>query len=219
MFGHLEVYHDTEPRSAALNMAVDEALLNATTSPAIRFYRWERPSISFGYFGLFAEVADQQPQRDLIRRWTGGGIVPHGEDLTYSVFIPRGDLIFARSSREIYSQLHDAIRRTLKTHGVNALLANDGAPKISEQCFANPVHADLLSNGKKIAGAAHRRSRVGLLHQGSIQISGLPDSFCDELAAILCDRFVRKSLAPELIARANELVQVKYGTTDWLMRR
>jgi lipoate-protein ligase A len=219
MLDQLEVYDDTEPRAAAVNMAVDEALLEIATSPVLRFYRWRSPALSFGYFGSFADVAEQRAHREIVRRWTGGGVVPHGEDLTYSVIIPARHSFFARSSLEIYSELHDAIRQALTTNGVEATLANSVAPKVSEHCFANAVRADVLSDGRTIAGAAHRRSRAGLLHQGSIQLPDLPGKFREDFARILCDRFERKTLAPELIARANAIAQAKYATDEWLMRR
>src|SRR5450755_3610789 len=109
MFGALEVYHDDIPRSAPMNMAVDEALLGSATFPVLRFYRWRSPALSFGYFGSYADVADQRDEREIVRRWTGGGVVPHGADLTYSVIIPASHPFFARSSLAIYSDLHDAI--------------------------------------------------------------------------------------------------------------
>ena len=219
LLGALEVYHDDIPRSAAMNMAVDEALLGSATFPTLRFYRWRGPALSFGYFGSYAEVADQRGKREIVRRWTGGGIVPHGADLTYSVIIPASHPFFARSSLAIYSELHDAIRKALTENGIAATLANAVSPKISEECFANAVRADVVSQGQKIAGAAHRRSRAGLLHQGSIQKAKLPDRFRTDLARILCDRFERKTLGPELIANANAIAQTKYATAEWLMRR
>jgi lipoate-protein ligase A len=219
MLDQLEVYDDAEPRSAALNMAVDEALLESATSSVLRFYRWRSPALSFGYFGSFADVSEQRAHREIVRRWTGGGVVPHGEDLTYSVIIPARHSFFARSSLEIYSELHDAIRQALTANGVEATLASAVAPKISENCFANAVRADVLSGGQKIAGAAHRRSRAGLLHQGSIQLPGLPAKFMEDFARALCDRFERKTVSPELIARANAIAQAKYATDEWLMRR
>jgi lipoate-protein ligase A len=219
MLDQLEVYDDAEPRAAALNMAVDEALLEIAMSPVLRFYRWRSPALSFGYFGSFADVSEQRAHREIVRRWTGGGVVPHGEDLTYSVIIPARHSFFARSSLEIYSELHDAIRRALIANGVEATLANSVAPKVSEHCFANAVRADVLSAGRKIAGAAHRRSRAGLLHQGSIQLPGLSAKFTGDFARALCDRFERKTLSAELIARADAIAQAKYATDEWLMRR
>jgi lipoate-protein ligase A len=215
----LDVYQDDIPRSAAMNMAVDEALLENATSPALRFYRWRGPALSFGYFGSYEDVADQHGEREIVRRWTGGGVVPHGADLTYSVIIPASHPFFARSSLAIYSDLHDAIRTALTENGIVATLAHAVSPKVGEECFANAVRADVISEGKKIAGAAHRRSRAGLLHQGSIQKAELPDRFRNDLARAVCDRFERKSLAPELIARANAIAQTKYATAEWLMRR
>ena len=215
----LRIYDDSEPRSAALNMALDEALLETSTSPTLRCYRWKGPALSFGYFGSYADVADQRSAREIVRRWTGGGVVPHGDDLTYSVIIPASHPFFARSSLAIYSGVHDAIREALTENGINATLANSVSPKVSENCFANPVRADVISDGRKIAGAAHRRSRTGLLHQGSIQNAKLPRRFIDDFARTLCDRFARRVLSQELIDRANSIAQAKYGTTEWLMRR
>lgn len=219
MLDELHVYDDVEPRSAALNMAVDEALLENASAPLLRFYRWRRPSISFGYFGHYAEVANQSSHREIVRRWTGGGIVPHGADLTYSVIIPATDPFFAQSSLDIYAEIHDSIRLALEANGVEANLAGSAAPKVSEACFANAVRADVLSEGRKIAGAAHRRTRAGLLHQGSIQRSDLPGRFRDDLARILCERSERKTASPEVLARASRIAETKYSAVEWLKRR
>ncbi len=118
MLDELLVYDDSEPRAAPLNMAVDEALLESATVPTLRFYRWRGPALSFGYFGSYADVADQRGDREIVRRWTGGGVVPHGDDLTYSVIIPASHPFFARSSLAIYSDLHEAIRMALQANGI-----------------------------------------------------------------------------------------------------
>src|SRR5256885_13539498 len=102
IFVGLDVYHDCDSRSAALNMAIDEALLEAATQPTIRFYRWDHSALSFGYFGKFSEVEGHSVECDIVRRWTGGGIVFHGADLTYSIGIPAQDLAFLESSMSIY---------------------------------------------------------------------------------------------------------------------
>jgi lipoyl(octanoyl) transferase len=219
MLDELHVHDDQEPRSAALNMAVDEALLETVVSPTLRFYRWRGPALSFGYFGAYADVAGQSGHREIVRRWTGGGIVPHGDDLTYSVIIPAAHPFFASSSLVTYSALHEAIRSALQANGIDATLASSISPKVSENCFANAVRADVISQGRKIAGAAHRRSRAGLLHQGSIQDARLPARFIDDFVRTLCDRFENKALSQELIDRATAIAQAKYGSTAWLLRR
>lgn len=215
----LHLYEESEARSAPLNMAIDEALLETVSIPSLRVYRWRRPAISFGYFGSVADVAQQQDEREIVRRWTGGGIVPHGDDLTYSVIIPATNGFFRHSSLEAYSAIHNAIRTALIKNGVNATLANDPSTKVSENCFANPVRADLICNGQKIAGAAHRRSRLGLLHQGSIQLPDLPGQFVEDLAEALCDQFERRTISRDVVDRASAIAEVKYGTNEWLMRR
>src|SRR6266487_2855232 len=110
IFAKLEICRDATPRSAAVNMAIDEALLETAKVPSIRFYRWNSPALSFGYFGKFADVAHYAPRRDLVRRWTGGGIVFHGDDLTYSIVIPANDPAFSESSMVIYEKIHCALR-------------------------------------------------------------------------------------------------------------
>src|SRR5205085_6704493 len=126
----LIVYHDIASRSAALNMAIDEALLETAEIATVRFYKWDHPALSFGYFGKFSEVAHHSAERDLVRRWTGGGIVFHGDDLTYSIVIPAADPVFSESSMSIYERIHNAIRAALVANGQSAQLAGKGAPRI-----------------------------------------------------------------------------------------
>src|SRR6266540_3003191 len=122
IFAAFDVYHDIAPHSAAMNMAIDEAMLESAAAPSIRFYRWESPALSFGYFGRFADVGDEASKRDLIRRWTGGGIVFHGEDLTYALVIPRSDPVFRKSSGAVYAAIHGALRNALVANGERAEL-------------------------------------------------------------------------------------------------
>jgi lipoate-protein ligase A len=120
LFTALHVYHDDGAHSGAMNMAIDEALLEHATAPSIRFYRWHSPALSFGYFGRFADVESYTRERDLVRRWTGGGIVFHGDDLTYSIVIPANDAAFSESSTSIYEKIHRALCRALNGIGVYA---------------------------------------------------------------------------------------------------
>src|SRR5437868_14729808 len=109
LFADLTIYHDEGRDSAAINMAIDEALLETAVVPTIRFYRWRSPALSFGYFGKFSDVALYTAERDLDRRWTGGGIVFHGDDLTHSIVIPATDPVFDESSISISATLHPAL--------------------------------------------------------------------------------------------------------------
>ena len=218
LFEHLLVHDDRGAASAALNMAIDEALLEQATLPILRFYSWERPSLSFGYFGKFAEIAVEEEKRDVVRRWTGGGSVLHGEDLTYALVTPATDRVSTLGPAAIYAQLHGAIRDALRLEGREAELANASEPKISGACFANPVRDDVLLSGRKIAGAAQRRTRGGFLHQGSIQISDMSDTFRARFAEALSEKIERAAISPAVLARAASLATEKYGTEAWLRR-
>ncbi len=238
----LNVYHDDDSsRCAAMNMAIDESLLERAEIPSIRFYRWGHAALSFGYFGRFADVANYAARRDLVRRWTGGGIVLHGDDLTYSIVIPANDAAFSESTMSIYEKVHRALRDALGSNGpelatvaavcdrriqINSAVTD----RCYNDCFANPVRADVMLDGRKIAGAAQRRTRTGLLHQGSIQLAagrvrptgghidvgnGLAERFAKELS----DDCSVKILGESLIERAHELAEQKYGSVSWLRRR
>ncbi len=207
------------PRTGALNMAIDELLVQSAKVPTLRFYRWSEPSVSFGYFGRFEEAQAFARGRALVRRWTGGGIVPHGgDDLTYSIMIGSADETFAYSPRMIYRRVHSAIERALQLVGVVAMLAKDDAPGTSEACFAKPVVADVIENGQKIAGAAQRRTRQGLLHQGSIQRSELGNIFAGEMARALSEQVLEEQIGSRVLAAAGILASQKYATKEWLHR-
>ena len=240
IFAELEVCKGAGPRSAAMNMAIDEALLQTAELPSIRFYRWNSPSLSFGYFGRFSNVARYAAERDLVRRWTGGGIVFHGDDLTYSIIIPAHDEMFVQSSAFIYAAIHSALCDVLDNLGLRAALVgptdpDDAGAAVNDRgyngvCFANPVRADVLVNGRKVAGAAQRRTRAGLLHQGSIQLAtgrvrptvghvdlgnDLSERFVNELSA----NHIKQKLDDDILNRAHEIAARKYETADWLQRR
>jgi lipoate-protein ligase A len=226
VFDRLEIVNDTEFRSAAMNMAIDEALLESANVSAIRFYRWNFPALSFGYFGKFSDVASYATQCDLVRRWTGGGIVFHGQDLTYSIVIPASSPVFDESPMSIYEKIHCALRNALVALGQRAAVAagGDRGTGINEagyngHCFAKPVHADVLVNGLKVAGAAQRRTRAGLLQQGSIQHVDLPKGFETRFARELSGNCAEQRIDNRILNRAREIATRKYDTEKWLRRR
>src|SRR5215471_13422225 len=214
LFTTLHAYHDAIPQSAAMNMAIDEALLESVTGPSIRFYRWQSPALSFGYFGKFADVAIYAGKRDLVRRWTGGGIVLHGDDLTYSILIPLHNAALAESSLAIYERIHRALAEAL--NGIGECAEVVGSTRCADRplhgvatnnCFANPVRADVMVNGRKIAGAAQRRTRRGLLHQGSIQSITLENDLAQRFARGLSADCSERQLERRILERARELAQ------------
>jgi lipoate-protein ligase A len=248
LFAELTFYHDESPHSAAVNMAIDEALLETAVVPTIRFYRWRSPAMSFGYFGKFCDMATYAAERDLVRRWTGGGIVLHGQDLTYSIVIPANDPVFDELSVAIYEKIHCALCGALAAGGQDAELASvttlcerpksrrgdlqtarrrTGDRRSLEtaicdrgyNCFANPVRADVMINGRKVAGAAQRRTRRGLLQQGSIQGFDMKTDLAQKFAQALSANCSEFKINEEIYRRARELAQEKYGTESWLRKR
>jgi lipoyl(octanoyl) transferase len=248
LFASLHVYHANTLHSAAMNMAIDEALLEHATAPSIRFYRWHAPALSFGYFEKFADVASCTHERDLVRRWTGGGIVFHGDDLTYSITIPANDAAFGESSISIYEKIHRVLANALLASGQDAKLSTVAAVRDRRKsrkadlqiasalenrrsldsavidrrynnCFANPVRADVMIDGRKVAGAAQRRTRSGLLQQGSIQGLDLGNGFGDRFARALSNNCSERKINEEILNRARELAHCKYGTAAWLRKR
>ena len=217
-FERLVVYDARSRADAALNMAIDEALLEQSDEPVLRFYNWKRAAISFGYFGEFARVESAAATHDLVRRWTGGGIVPHGDDLTYSLVTPASHPAFLQGPAAVYAALHAAIREALREENLHAELVATAPPKISDACFANPVRDDVVLDGRKIAGAAQRRTRAGFLHQGSIQLPQLPPAFREHFARALSPSLDRREIPAAVHARATDLAEQKYGTDAWLRR-
>jgi lipoate-protein ligase A len=153
-------------------MAWDEALLEhaaAAARPVLRFYGWTEPAATFGYFQRHAEVAQWTRLRPLIRRPTGGGLVPHDADWTYSLAFPPGHDWYALKAVESYRAVHEWVLAALGAAGATAELAPVSIPVGRGQCFLGAEQFDVVQAGQKIAGAAQRRTRQGLLIQGSIQ--------------------------------------------------
>lgn len=224
----LELIDDPEPRSATMNMAVDEALLNALAkSSVLRIYRWRGRAVSFGYFESHDAVRRRYPAEERVRRWTGGGTVEHGPDLTYSLLVPRSLPFAVQPAAETYRQIHAALARALACAGWReaSLQIVESAPATganSAACFVHPVRHDVLLGNRKIAGAAQRRTRHGLLHQGSVQglelTARLRTAFVCELARELAAQVLPRGMTVEELAEARKLDLEKYGTCAWMNR-
>jgi lipoate-protein ligase A len=157
---------------AARNMAMDEGLLATVAQrqrPVLRLYGWTQSAATFGYFQKYAEIAALTPLRPLIRRPTGGGLVPHDHDWTYSAAFPPGHEWYLVKAEESYRRIHDWLRLAFARLNLPTELAPCCKKTLPGQCFVGYEKFDLLWHGKKIAGAAQRRNQSGLLIQGSIQ--------------------------------------------------
>lgn len=216
------------PTASAENMAWDEALLAAVPrlgQPVLRFYGWTEPAATFGYFQKIAEVQRMTKLRPLIRRPTGGGLVPHDEDWTYSLAFPAGDPWHQFKAVESYRRVHEWIQAAFTRAGLATELAPCCRKEVPGQCFIGAEQFDVLWQGRKIAGAAQRRTRDGLLIQGSIQPPAgssrceFEKAFCDA-ARLLWDVEWRALEADAVLTdRVAELVREKYSRKDYNERR
>lgn len=206
------------PGSPSLNMAIDEALLRLVTVPILRLYRWDCPAISIGYFDSFRDVPAGRP---FVRRFTGGGLVDHARDLTYSIIVPREHPLNQAGPQESYCLIHQAVADALGRSGWTAELATQPAPNASNACFQKPVKFDVIQGGTKLAGAAQRRTREGCLHQGSILLPSDPDRDALEhalivhLTPLLAGELHPDELTAAETAKADQLDHDRYATEAW----
>ena len=211
----------SSPGSPALNMAMDEALLAGLGEiPVLRVYRWRAPAVSFGYF-LPSDAARQLAgERPVIRRWTGGGMVEHGRDFTWSLIVPADCPVHSLRPRDAYGALHGAVVRALGQAGIAATQVPLDLPApAGGLCMTAPAPGDVIFAGRKIAGAGQRRTRAGLLHQGTIGGVELPESFPRLLAATLADEMTAFPQERIPAVEAAALVESRYGTEAWLNLR
>jgi lipoate-protein ligase A len=202
-------------------MAVDEALLRLVGQPVLRIYEWSVPAVSLGYFQS-AAVAGQRP---FVRRYTGGGLVDHAHDVTYTVVLPRAHPWMEMSAPESYCHIHRGVQAALAACGVMGELTPAAHAIESDACFAKPVKFDIVNDAGKLSGAAQRRTREGLLHQGSILLpdparnADLLAGFAKAFAARL-DLIVEPGeLTAAESARAAELERDRYATDAWNLSR
>ena len=168
----------TRTTGAAENMATDFLLLQRYPNRNARFrhYGWRAPAFTFGYGQKIAFVRQQLPSGgtfDLCRRPTGGGMVDHRDDWTYALVIPRGHPLEEQRATSSYRAVHQAMAETFRTLGVAAMLkaaTDESDDPTSGVCFQRAEIHDVVDEktGAKIAGAAQKRNKHGLLFQGSV---------------------------------------------------
>ena len=165
---------DAEPRSGALNMAIDSALLRhaaATGNGFLRLYRWDPFCLSFGRHEPAARRYDRDTiEREaisVVRRPTGGRGVWHARELTYAVALPAAG---AGALRDVYREIHGTLAVALRCLGAEASLAPTGRTPALDAgaCFAAPVGGEVLVQGRKVVGSAQLREDGGILQHGSL---------------------------------------------------
>lgn len=215
-----ETWHfiNTGSHDPYYNMALDEALLNFVSrgeiDPVIRFYTWNPPTLSIGYFQRLSKEIDINKVKEkgygLVRRQTGGRGVLHDKELTYSVIVPESHPDMPKTVTEAYRVISEGLLEGFKSLGFDAYFAVPRSKEEREKlkqprssvCFDAPSWYELVVEGKKIAGSAQTRQKGVILQHGSIlqdvDIDDLFDMFIfknDRLKAKMKEAFVEKAVA------------------------
>ena len=150
-------------------MALDALLLRHSTTPVLRFYRWQGPWLSLGrhqrqwpsQWNALAASGDLQ----LVRRPSGGSAVLHAGGLTYALIWPDPP----RQRKEAYRQACQWLIDGFSSLGLPLQFGSEPAIGNKPNCFASATAADLVDPaGIKRVGSAQRWQRGRLLQHGEI---------------------------------------------------
>jgi lipoate-protein ligase A len=183
---------DTGCSSAEKNMQLDQNLLEELDPqgiPILHLYDWEGDCATFGHFldpyQFLCREKTRQNSLNLAKRPTGGGIIFHICDLAFSALIPSGHPDFSTNTLDNYAFINNGVIRALGAYLPRLdLLAEEPIPldlSCKQFCMAKPTKYDVMMHGKKIGGAAQRRTKRGLLHQGTISIALMPEAYLKEV--------------------------------------
>ncbi len=228
-------------------MARDEAILTAVgrgdSPPTIRFYRWDPPTISLGYFQSYSDYAAlPAPAGELavVRRQTGGGAILHDLELTYSVTLPLGHEFVAQGRANLlYERVHAAFAALLNRSGVPVERGPAGGTCSHNGpffCFERHSCFDVLAGGRKILGSAQRRTAEAVLQHGSLVLDRRFEQWtCATVRQYAPDLDILDHLQPIAVAIAGgpaetgilspaeldlaEGLTAKYAGDDWTRKR
>ncbi len=230
-------------------MAVDEVLLQWAVEQggcSWRFYGWNEPTLSLGYFQPHDTRREHAPSRvcPVVRRLTGGGAIVHDDELTYSVALPAAHPLAARRDT-LYEVIHNSLIEVLADLGLAAALCSPSIRRPQPQdpflCFQRRAPGDVLLGRAKIAGSAQRRRRGAVLQHGSVLLgrsvaaeelpglqevadqsisaTALADAWLTRLPARLGVVWAGQQLPEEQSQRAANLVDHRYGAASWTIGR
>lgn len=186
---------DTGIRSAAENMALDVALLadlKDEQEAILHLYEWEKDAATYGHFidpeNFLNMQGVSKTSLDLAKRPTGGGIIFHNCDLAFSVLVPSTHPAFSINPLDNYAFVNNRVIQAIgQMIDLSAELLPDEPQPLDDHCknfcMAKPTKYDVMIQGKKIGGAAQRKTRDGYLHQGSISIGFLSENYLREVLA------------------------------------
>jgi len=218
-------YVDSGACAGALNMALDEALVESVAAggaPTLRFYAWSPAAISFGYAQDPTREVDLDTCRalglDLVRRPTGGRAVLHWQELTYSVICRCDDERAGGRIEHTYRRIGECLVAGLHLFGVDVELEKaqlrQPRPKgnaVAQPCFSSTARWEIKYRGRKLVGSAQRRFADVVLQHGSIIIGNAHERLVDLL---LLDENHRRVWRRQLSADSTCLEQCTGGEVD-----
>ena len=161
-------------------MAIDKALFENFSQPVLRLYSWEK---SFT-FGISADISKLKDKKELLsyegnyaKRMTGGGILFHGNDISYAFLIPTS-YMGKLNVKQSYEKICLFLLNFYKSLGFNPIYAKDDTSidkSKNEFCQLGFEDYDILIQGKKMGGNAQRRSKNIIFQHGSIGLFNLDD--------------------------------------------
>lgn len=237
-----------EPARGSWNMAVDETLLQRAVQgggSALRFYQWDEPTLSLGYFQVYDSRDEHPPSANLpvVRRTTGGGAIVHDRELTYSFVTPIRDR-FSTAAQDFVRQFHKCLIATLAELGIEATLCGPVATDLEYEpflCFHRRNELDILVGTAKVVGSAQRRHQGALLQHGSIllarsanaeslpglaELPGATISHCElvrgwshRLGKLFGFDFAPSSLTKDELSDATGVERTRFADQNWTRKR
>lgn len=182
---------ESGPLPPQVIMAQDEELLNQLSDEndlLLHFYEWDGPCLTYGHFiDPFKHLHPEALKKydlQIARRPTGGGLIFHLTDLAFSLLVPASSPYFSLNTLDNYAFVNQLVIQAISQ--LSPQLKPElfpSSPKDSDSgqpkalfCMARPTPYDIMLHGKKVGGAAQRRTKRGFLHQGTISLA-LPPLF------------------------------------------
>lgn len=218
------------PRDGAMNMAIDEAILEAVghgdAPPTLRLFAWEPACLSLGYAQAAGDVDAERLSAHgwhMVRRLTGGRAILHTDELTYSIALPLSHPLMAGSIVDSYRRLSAALMAALQQLGLDAHADKradkriDPANKksIGPVCFEVPSDYEITANGMKLIGSAQVRRQNAALQHGTLPLYGDVSRICEALTFRDDTARERETVRERVLQRATTLADALGCVVTW----
>ena len=234
--------------NVALDEVLTEEVGAGRRNPTLRFWDWEEPSVVIGSFQSVRNELDPDGVArhgiTVVRRISGGGamFMEAGNCITYSLYVPQ-TLVDGISFAESYAFLDAWVMAALEKIGVTAFyvplndiatdqgkiggaaqkrLANGGM--LHHVTMSYDIDADKMLEVLRIGkekmsdkGTRSAKKRVDPLRR---QTGRSREEIIDVMMSTFRRRYgaVETTLSADELQRAEDLVESKFGTEEWLYR-